>query len=146
MSIEVIEREVEGIVILDLRGRLLIGPGASLLKDTIERLLLAARTRVILNLQHVPSMDSTALGVLVAAHSSFEERSGALTLLHVRERNLELLLLTKLSTIFRLFDDERLAIDSFFPDRQPRTFDILEFVQSQDEDADKSPGPHEKSK
>ncbi len=133
MSIEVTQREIEGIVILDLHGRLVIGRAASLLKQTIDGLLDAERTQVILNLQHVSSIDSTGLGVLIAAHVSFENHSGALRLLHVRERNLELLLLTKLTTVFRIFDDERLAIDSFFPDRQPRTFDILEFVQSQND-------------
>jgi hypothetical protein len=66
-----------------------------------------------------------------------ESAGGALKLFNVPERGTQLLVLTKLATVLQIFDDERTAIDSFFPDREKPRFDILEFVKSQDEELER---------
>ena len=132
MGMEVERREIDGIVILGLDGRLVLGPAVSQVQKELDDLLAKGQTRAILDLKRVPFIDSSGLGTLVAGHSAFEKAGGAMRLLHVSQRNIELLVLTKLSTVFHCFDDEQAAIDSFFPEREAKRFDILEFVKSQD--------------
>ncbi|HEY3936382.1 MAG TPA: STAS domain-containing protein [Bryobacteraceae bacterium] len=131
MSIELHQREAEGIVILDVEGRLVLGDGVSALRDRFNNL--GGENKFILNLKDVPYIDSSGLGALVTCHSVVEAAGGALRLLHLSKRNMELLVLTKLSTVFRIFDDEQEAVNSFFPDREIKRFDILDFVKSQEE-------------
>lgn len=135
MSLEVREREVEGIHILDLHGRLVVGPEASELRRRFTQMIDSDQKNVILNLKRVDFIDSTGLGTLVIGHSTIEKAGGALKLLNPSKRNIELLILTKLSTVFDIFDDEQAAINSFFPDREIKRFDILEFVRRQEREA-----------
>jgi anti-sigma B factor antagonist len=130
MSFGVEQREVEAIVILDLSGRLCAGPDAAELRRTFDHLRAQEKTRVILNLKHVEYIDSTGLGTLVIGHSAAEDAGGAMKLINVSKRSAQLLILTKLSTVFEIFDDEQAAINSFFPEREVKRFDILEFVKS----------------
>ena len=134
MSLQISENEVDGITVVRFQGRLELGPEAASLKDKIVQLESEQKNRVIFNLDDVPRIDSTGLGILVFAHSTFQKAGGALKLLHLSERHVELLILTKLSAVFETFDDEQAAIDSFFPEREIKHFDILEFVKSQDEE------------
>jgi anti-sigma B factor antagonist len=131
MSLEISEREREGITILDIKGRLTVGQGAAVLRETVNRLLAEGKTRVIGNLEHVDYIDSTGLGTLVICFTSLQKAGGGLKLLNLNKRNLELLLLTKLSTVFELFNDEQDAVNSFFPNREIKRFDILDFIQQQ---------------
>lgn len=119
-------------LILRLKGRLVIGEEASRLQDVIETSITKGNTRLILNFKDVTHIDSTGLGVLIVAHSMVQKSSGAIRLVHLSRRHIELLVLTKLIAIFELYDDERTALDSFFPDRKVQPFDILEFVKSQE--------------
>ena len=132
MPLEVRQREVEDILILDLHGRLILGPDATDFRRTIASLSSQGKIKVIVNLKEVDYIDSTGLGTLVIAHSTFEKAGGAMKLLHVSKRSAELMILTKLSTVFEMFDDEQAAVNSFFPGREVRRFDILEFVKSQE--------------
>lgn len=132
MPLEVHQREVDGIVILDLSGRLILSPEATDLRRKIARLVEDGKKNAILNLKEVAFIDSSGLGYLVVAHSTFEDAGGAMKLLHLSKRSAELLILTKLTTVFEIFDQEQDAINSFFPDREVKHFDILEFVKSQD--------------
>ncbi|HTU45687.1 MAG TPA: STAS domain-containing protein [Bryobacteraceae bacterium] len=148
MPLEVAQREIENILILDLHGRLILGPDATDLRGTVVSVSSQGKNNVIVNLKDVDYIDSTGLGTLVIAHSTFEKAGGAMKLLHLSKRSAELLILTKLSTVFELFDDEQAAINSFFPGREVRRFDILEFVKSQDKKpqhlgADSGPEPSE---
>lgn len=131
MSLDLDRQQTEGIVIFRLRGRLVAGEEAiefrRLLTEEVER----GNTKAILDLRAVDYIDSTGLGNLVAAHSAFEKASGALKLLNLSKRSAELLILTKLTTVFEMYDDEQAAINSFFPGREVRHFDILEFVKSE---------------
>lgn len=134
MSLETAQREKEGVVILDCHGRLTVGDSATALRDHLRQLAADGHTRVILNLAGVDYIDSTGLGSLVICFTSLRKAGGGLRLLNVSRRNIELLILTKLATVFELFDDEQSAVNSFFPNRNIKHFDILNFVQEQAEE------------
>lgn len=125
------QREREGIVILDLKGRLVVGEPIASVREKIRELSAAGSIQIILNLAEVDYIDSTGLGGLVIAYTSLKKAGGALKLVHVSKRNIELLVLTKLTTVFEVFDEEQDAVNSFFPNREIRKFDILSFVQQQ---------------
>ena len=129
MSLSIEQREREGILILDLRGRLIVGEAAGALREKIRELAAAGRTQIILNLQQLDYIDSTGLGTLVICYTTIQKAGGALKVLNLNKRNIELLILTKLSTVFEIFNDEQDAVNSYFPDRQIKKFDILSFVQ-----------------
>jgi anti-sigma B factor antagonist len=131
MALEIQEREREGIVILDLKGRLIVGEPVSSLREKVRELSEAGKVNVILNLEELEYIDSTGLGGLVISYTTLKKAGGALKILHLSKRNVELLVLTKLTTVFDLFGDEQDAVNSFFPNRQIRKFDILNFVQQQ---------------
>ncbi len=130
MALVMEEREVEGVLILDLQGRLVAGEAAGALRDRGQKAAQETGRNVILNLQGVDYIDSSGLGTLVAAHSTLAKAGGGLALMSLSKRSAELLILTKLATVFRIFDDEKAAVDSFFPNREVRGFDILEFVRN----------------
>jgi anti-sigma B factor antagonist len=125
-------RDVEGIAILDLEGRLMAGSDSSLLRERIVDLANQKQISLILNLKRVEFIDSTGLGTMVMCFTALQKQGGALKLLHLSKRQIELLVLTKLTTIFEVFDDEQDAINSFFPDREVRHFDILNFVKGRE--------------
>jgi anti-sigma B factor antagonist len=125
------EKELDGIQILDLQGRIVAGSEASELRDRLTALASEHKTKVILNMQDVRFIDSSGLGILVVGHSLIKAADGALKLLQLSKRSAQLLILTKLTTVFEIYDDEQSAINSFFPDREVKRFDILEFVNSQ---------------
>lgn len=129
MALEIQQREREGIVILDVKGRITVGQEATALRDKITELNHAGAHNVVLNLEGVDYIDSTGLGALVICATSLRKNGGAMKLLNVSRRNIELLVMTKLATVFEIFNDEQDAINSFFPDRKIKTFDILSFVQ-----------------
>ena len=132
MALEINSREADGVTILDLRGRLVQGPEVTALRERFNELEREQIKNVILNFKHVEFIDSTGLGMLVAVKSQMEKVGGAIRLLELSKRGSELMVLTKLSTVFQFFDDEQAAINSFFPGREVKRFDILEFVQNQE--------------
>lgn len=131
MSLHIEERESEGIVILDLKGPLTLGHGDLELRDRLPALQLSGKVNIILNLKGVTGIDSTGLGTLVFGLARLRKSGGRLALVNLNKSHLELFLLTKLAIDFELFDDEQEAIDSFFPERKLKRFDVLEFVQHQ---------------
>lgn len=133
-SFDIQKREQEGIVILDLKGRLVVGEAVGALRGQLTAETTQGSRRVILNLDAVSYIDSTGLGSLVICFTTMQKAGGAMKLLKLNKRNIELLILTKLSTVFEVFQDEQDAINSFFPERKIEKFDILSFVQQQKED------------
>jgi len=131
MPLTIRDREQEGILILDLKGRLTAGEETAVLREKLRSEAAAGRKNVILNLAEVDYIDSTGLGTMVICYTSLEKAGGKLKLLNLNRRNIELLVLTKLSTVFELFNDEQDAVNSFFPGRKIQRFDILSFLQSQ---------------
>ena len=139
MSLHIEERESEGIVILDLKGPLTLGHGDLELRDRLPALQLSGKVNIILNLKGVTGIDSTGLGTLVFGLARLRKSGGRLALVNLNKSHLELFLLTKLAIDFELFDDEQEAIDSFFPERKLKRFDVLEFVYA---DYDRSGRTH----
>jgi len=107
------ERVVDTITILDLSGKLTIGEAAQLLKDKTESLVFQGRNRVIVNLAAVPYIDSGGLGQLVACYTTLAKAGGRLKLLNVGTRNHDLLSITKLVAVFDTFDTEHDAVQSY---------------------------------
>jgi len=129
MQLEITEREREGIALLDMRGRLTAGPAVAALRAALEKHSSGPGAKMILNLKEVDYIDSTGLGALVYCYTNLKKAGGVVNLLHLNRRNLELLVLTKIDTIFEVFNDETDAVNSFFPGRAVKRFDILSFVR-----------------
>jgi anti-sigma B factor antagonist len=128
MALDIQGREREGITILDLKGRLVVGD-SNLLREKVSEHSAGGKVNVALNLAEVDYIDSTGLGTMVICFTSLQKAGGALKLYSLNRRNIELLLLTKLSTVFQIFGDEQEAVNSFFPEREIKHFDILNFVK-----------------
>jgi anti-sigma B factor antagonist len=134
MALDIGQHEREGVTILDLKGRLTVGPEAGALRDKISNLIEQGVRNVVLNLQGVDYIDSTGLGAVVMTSTNMRKSGGVIKLLNLNRRNVELLVMTKLATVFEIFTDEQDAVNSFFPDRKIKTFDILDFVQQMNKD------------
>jgi anti-anti-sigma factor len=128
MSVEIQETVREGIAVLSLKGRLTVGESNSI-RDKINECAAAGRVNVILDLTDVDYVDSTGLGTMVICFTSLKKQGGALKLVNPNKRNVELLLLTKLHTVFHVFTEVQDAVNSFFPGREIKRFDILQFVR-----------------
>ena len=134
MSLEIQQRDREGIILLDLDGRLTVGAEVAKFRERIQKVVTSGQRNIILNLEKVDYIDSTGLGALVMCYTSVQKAGGKVKLLNLSRRSIELLIMTKLTTIFEVFDDEQNAINSFFPDREIKRFDILNFVQQMKEE------------
>ena len=130
MAFEITEREREGIAILAIKGRLTAGE-SNPMREKITELMAAGKANIILDLAHVEYIDSTGLGGLVICYTQLKRAGGALKLMRLNRRNVELLALTRLHTVFEVFAEEQDAVNSFFPGREIKRFDILAFVKNQ---------------
>ena len=132
MSLEIEQKEREGITILELNGRITMGEEAGKFRQLVQDLAKRGPSpKLILDMRQVDYIDSTGLGAIVMSATSFRKTGGEVKLLNLNRRNIEFLVATKLTTIFEVFADEQDAVNSFFPDREIKTFDILEFVKAQ---------------
>jgi len=131
-NLDIHKRDREGITILDLKGRLVVGEPSGRLREKLAEETNQGVRRVILNLEGVEYIDSTGLGSMVICFTSQQKAGGALKLMKLNRRNVELLVLTKLSTVFEVFQEEQDAVNSFFPDREIKRIDILSFVKQQE--------------
>jgi len=107
------ERSVGSVTVLDVSGGVKLDAGASQLRDKVRSLLQQGRTRLLVNLAAVPSIDSAGLGELVQAYATASRQGGSLKLLNATKRLRDLLVITKLTTVFELFDNEAAALASF---------------------------------
>jgi anti-sigma B factor antagonist len=128
MSLEIDQREREGVVILSMKGRITLGKEATALREKVGALNAAGTRNLVYMLGDVDYIDSTGLGALVMTASSLRKNGGNVKLVGLNRRTIELLVMTKLATIFEIFSDEQDAVNSYFPDRKLKTFDILNFV------------------
>jgi anti-sigma B factor antagonist len=106
------ERTIGSVTILDLSGRV-VAAGDSSLHDKIHSLVFQQRRHILLNLAGVPTMDSAALGELVAAHTTVSRAGGQIKLVNLTKRIHDLLTITRLATVFDTFDSEVDALASF---------------------------------
>lgn len=133
MALQIGQREVREVTVLDLDGQLVAGDEAASFRQLIDELIERERLKILTNLKSVRMIDSSGLGVLVSAHLAIEKAGGAIKLLNASQRHISLLVLTKLSTLFPNFEDEEAGVRSFLPmDQAGRQFDILEFVRSEE--------------
>jgi anti-sigma B factor antagonist len=133
MSLDIIQREREGIILLDLKGRIIAGPEIEVFWSAIERVSEKENPNVILNLQEIDAIDSSGLGAMVMGQMHLRKVGGTVKLALLDRREFQTVLLTTISSMFEVFEDETDAVNSFFPGREIRRFDILEFVSQSKE-------------
>jgi anti-sigma B factor antagonist len=110
---DIAERTVSDVTVLDLKGKMTLGEGDELLKDKINSLLASGKKKLVLNLEGVPYIDSAGLGEIVRTYTTVSRQGGSLKLLNLTKRIEDLLSITKLLTVFETFDTEAEAISSF---------------------------------
>ena len=110
---EIVERTVSDVTVLDLKGKMTLGEGDELLKDKINSLLAAGKKKLLLNLESVPYIDSAGLGEVVRTYTTVSRQGGSLKLLNLTKRIEDLLSITKLLTVFDTFASEAEAIQSY---------------------------------
>ncbi len=106
-------RQVNGVTIVDLSGRITLGEGSVILKDTVRDLVSKGQKRILLNLGDVTYIDSSGIGELVSAYTTVKNQGGELKLLNLTKKVHDLLQITKLYTVFDVKDDEAAAVASF---------------------------------
>jgi len=112
MQLRMSTRKLEGVMVVDCSGRLVFGEESATLRDTVKKLL-AQSPSVVLNLHDVSHVDSGGLGTLVSLFTTARNAGGAVKLARLSQRVGDLLQITKLVTIFEVFDDEEKAAKSF---------------------------------
>ena len=113
MSMKASTRQVDGITVVDLSGRITLGEGSVILRDTVRDLVAKGNKKILLNLGDVNYIDSSGIGELVSAFTSVRNQGGELKLLNLTKKVHDLLQITKLYTVFDVKDDEASAVKSF---------------------------------
>ena len=113
MSMKATNRQVEGVAVVDMSGRITLGEGSVVLRDTIRDLIGKGNKKILLNLGDVTYIDSSGIGELVSAFTAVRRENGELKLLNLTKKVHDLLQITKLYTVFDIKDDEATAIKAF---------------------------------
>jgi anti-sigma B factor antagonist len=112
-QLEIGERQAGDVTILDMDGKITIGEGSTALRSAIRRLAQEGKKKILLNLEKVGYMDSTGLGELIASYTTVSRDGGQLKLLQLSGKLQDLLVITKLLTVFDVYDSESDALGSF---------------------------------
>ena len=113
MSVKLTTRQVGDVTVIDAAGRITLGEGASAFRDTIRDLAAKGDKKILLNLNEVNYIDSSGIGEMVSGFTTVTNHGGQLKLLGLSKRVKDLLQITKLYTVFEVFDDEAAAVRSF---------------------------------
>ena len=113
MTMKANTRQVDGVTIVDLSGRITLGEGSVILRDTVRDLVGKGNKKILLNLVDFNYIDSSGIGELVSAFTTVRNQGGELKLLNLTKKVHDLLQITKLYTVFDVKDDETAAIKSF---------------------------------
>src|SRR5579863_6896679 len=113
MALRMSTREVRGIIVIDLNGQITLGEASAALRDELRDQLNQQCSKMVLNLADVTYIASAGLGELTAAYTSVKNRGGQLKLLNLTKRVHDLMQITKLYTVFDVFDDEKKGLASF---------------------------------
>ena len=113
MSVKITNRQVGDVTVIDASGRITLGEGSSTVRYTIRDLTAKGNKKLLLNLGDVTYIDSSGIGELVSGFTSVTNQGGQLKLLNLTKRVQELLQITKLYTVFEVFDDEAAAVRSY---------------------------------
>jgi len=112
-SLTINNRQVNGVVIVDLDGRIALGESNTQLHQSLKQLVAEGKKHVILNLAKVSGIDSSGLGSIVAGYSTLQAAGGSLKLVNLSDRVADLMTITKLYTVFDIYDNESDAVSSF---------------------------------
>ena len=112
MTMKANTRQVNGVTVVDMSGRITLGEGSVILREAVKDLVAKGQKKILLNLGDVTYIDSSGIGELVSAFTSVRNQGGELKLLNLTKKVHDLLQITKLYTVFDIKDDERKAIES----------------------------------
>lgn len=113
MSVKLTIRQVGDVTVIDAAGRITLGEGASTFRDTVKDMAAKGNQKLLLNLSEVNYIDSSGIGELVSGFTTVTNHGGQLKLLGLTKRVKDLLQITKLYTVFEVFDEEAAAVRSF---------------------------------
>ena len=113
MNLKTSTRQVDGVNIVDCSGRITLGEGSVVLRDIVKDLLSKGQKKILLNLGDVNYIDSSGIGELVSAYTTVKNQGGELKLLNLTEKVQDLLVITKLLTVFDVYDNEADGLSSF---------------------------------
>jgi anti-sigma B factor antagonist len=113
VSVKLTTRQVGDVSVMDAAGRITLGEGSSIFRETLRELVTKGQKKVLLNLADVSYIDSSGIGELVSGFTTVTNQGGQLKLLNLNKRVQDLLQITKLYTVFEVFDDEASAVRSF---------------------------------
>jgi anti-sigma B factor antagonist len=113
MALKLTDRDVDGVTVVSLDGRIVLGEESSALREKVKALLAEGKKKLVLDLKNVGMIDSSGLGALVAAHSTATTAGASLRLSSLSERSNQLLQMTKLLTVFEVSKTEADAVSSF---------------------------------
>jgi anti-sigma B factor antagonist len=113
MALKITHREVDGVAVVALEGRIVLGEESNALRESVKSLLAKNKKQIVLNMDNVTYIDSAGLGTLVAAHHSARSQNASLRLSNLGSKFHEVLQVTRLHTVFEVFDSEAAAVQSF---------------------------------
>ena len=119
------QRQIEGVTVLDLKGRERIRGAALALHESIRCLAREGKIQILLDLAWVKHIDSCGLGELISSHVSLTDKGGTLKLMHLTESVYELMTITKLLTVFDIYEDEPKALAGFVGSKTGRIFEVV---------------------
>ena len=112
MTLRATPREISGITVIDMSGRITLGEGSAMLREMVRDLLSKGHKKIVLNLGDVNYIDSSGIGELVSGFTTVKNQGGELKLLHLTKKVHDLLQITKLYTVFDVHNDEATALSS----------------------------------
>ena len=133
-DLEIHQRETQGVVILDLRGKLEMGRGDIALREYAENLLEQGNRQLILDLAQVSAVDTSGAGVLLFLFDQYRLQGGKLVLLKLDKVHAEIYEVARLEAVMEMYNDGVDAVNSFFPDRAVVHYDILDYIESHEDD------------
>ena len=113
MALKMTNREVDGVSVVALDGRIVLGEESNALREKVKSLIAEGKKKVVLNMANITFIDSAGLGTLVASHHSAKSQGAALKLAHLGSKFQEVLQITKLLTVFDVYNSEAEAVASF---------------------------------
>jgi len=113
VALRLTDRDVNGIAVLDLEGRIVLGEESNAMRERVKELLTGGKTKIVLNMDNVTYIDSAGLGTLVAIFHSAKQQGATLKLANLGSKFREVLQVTRLLTVFEVFDNEAAALQSF---------------------------------
>ena len=113
VALKISQREVDGVTVVALDGRIVLGEESTALREKIKSLLAEGKKKIVLNMAEIKYIDSAGLGTLVAAHLSAKNQGASVRLCHLGKKFHDVMQVTKLLTVFDVYDTEEAAVSSF---------------------------------